>query len=93
MIETFGDSETEGIYAGRRSRKLPEDIQLRARRKLRMLNQARSLEDVRIPPADRLEALRGNRKGLWSIRVNQQWRIVSKWSDGHVNEVSLTDHH
>ena len=93
MIETFGDSETGKIYSGRRSRKLPEDIQIRARRKLRMINQARNLQDLRIPPANRLEPLKGDWKGFWSIRVNQQWRIVFKWSDGHASEVSIIDYH
>ncbi|MCB1237990.1 MAG: type II toxin-antitoxin system RelE/ParE family toxin [Verrucomicrobiae bacterium] len=93
MIETFADSETEKIYSGRRSRKLPEDIQIRVRRKLRMINQARSLQDLRIPPANRLEPLKGDWKGFWSIRVNQQWRVVFKWNDGHAREVSVVDYH
>lgn len=93
MIETFGDSETEKIYSGKRSRKLPDDIQIRARRKLRMINQAGNLQDLRIPPANRLEQLKGDWKGFWSIRVNQQWRVVFRWSDGHANEVSIIDYH
>ncbi|MEM9282621.1 MAG: type II toxin-antitoxin system RelE/ParE family toxin [Verrucomicrobiota bacterium] len=93
MIETFGDSETEKIYSGKRSRKLPDDIQIRARRKLRMINQARNLQDLRVPPANRLEQLKGDWKGFWSIRVNQQWRIVFKWNDGHASEVSIFDYH
>ena len=93
MIETFGDFETEKIYSGRRSRKLPDDIQIRVRRKLRMINQAGNLQDLRIPPANRLEKLKGDWRGFWSIRVNQQWRIVFKWSDGHASEVSITDYH
>jgi len=93
VIETFGDSETEKIYSGRRSRKLPEDIQIRARRKLRMINQAGNLQDLRIPPANRLEQLKGDWKGYWSIRVNQQWRVVFQWEDGHASEVSIIDYH
>lgn len=93
MIEAFGDSETQKIYSGKRSRKLPEDIQVRARRKLRMINQAGNLQDLRIPPANRLEPLKGDWKGFWSIRVNQQWRIVFKWNDGHADEVSIIDYH
>jgi len=72
VIENFGDSETERIYLGERSRKLPGDIQAVARRKLRMIHQARTLEDLSVPPGNRLEALRGNLKGFWSVRINQQ---------------------
>lgn len=93
MIETFGDSETEKIYSGQRSRKLPDDIQIRARRKLRMINQSRDIQDLRVPPANRLEQLEGNWKGFWSIRVNQQWRIVFKWNDGQATDVSIVDYH
>ena len=93
MIEAFGDSETQKIYSGKRSQKLPEDIQVRARRKLRMNNQAGHLQDLRIPPANLLEPLKGDWKGFWSIRVHQQWRIVFKWSDGHADEVSIIDYH
>ncbi|MCW1925252.1 type II toxin-antitoxin system RelE/ParE family toxin [Luteolibacter arcticus] len=93
MIESFGDSETESIYRGVPSRKLPGDIQPRARRKLRMLNQARGLKDLSVPPGNRLEALHGNLEGFWSIRVNQQWRIIFRWEDGRKLEVSITDYH
>jgi proteic killer suppression protein len=93
VIETFGDSETESIYDGKRSRKLPSDIQHRARRKLRMINQALSLQDLRVPPANRLEPLKGDKAGFWSIRVNQQWRIIFRWDDGRANDVSIIDYH
>ena len=93
VIETFGDSETESIYDGKRSRKLPGDIQHRARRKLRMINQALSLQDLRVPPATRLEPLKGDLAGFWSIRVNQQWRIIFRWDDGRANDVSIVDYH
>lgn len=93
MIESFGDTETERIYRGRRSRKLPGEIQHRARRKLRMLNQARALQDLSVPPGNRLEALRGDLDGFWSIRVNQQWRIIFRWEDGRKTEVRITDYH
>lgn len=93
MIETFGNSETEKIYTGKRSHKLPGDIQIRARRKLRMINQARSLQDLAVPPANHLERLKGDLKGFWSIRVNQQWRIIFKWEDGLAKNVSIVDYH
>src|ERR1700681_2217788 len=75
MIQGFADSETELIWSGRRSRKLPADIQNVALRKLRLLNQARVLGDLRVPPGNRLEALRADRQGQHSIRINDQWRI------------------
>ncbi len=93
MIESFGDTETERIYGGQRSRKLPGDIQHRARRKLRMINQARALQDLSVPPGNRLEALQGDLEGFWSIRINQQWRIIFRWDDGRKSDVSITDYH
>jgi proteic killer suppression protein len=93
VIESFGDSETERIYKGERSSKLPGDIQHRARRKLRMLNQSRAVQDLTIPPGNRLEALHGGLEGFWSIRINQQWRIIFRWDDGRKWDVSITDYH
>ena len=93
VIESFGDSETERICKGQRSRKLPNDIQHRARRKLRMVNQARALQDLSAPPGNRLEALQGDLDGFWSIRINQQWRIIFRWEDGRKSNVSITDYH
>lgn len=93
MIEGFGDTETERIYGGQRSRKLPGDIQHRARRKLRMINQARLLQDLSVPPGNRLEALQGDLEGFWSIRINQQWRIIFRWDDGRKSDVSIPDYH
>ena len=93
MIESFGDAETEKIYKAQRSRKLPGDIQHRARRKLRMINQARTAQDLSVPPGNRLEPLRGDLEGFWSIRVNQQWRIVFRWEGGLKYDVSITDYH
>ena len=93
MIESFGDARTEQIYGGQRSRKLPGDIQHRARRKLRMLNQAKALQDLTSPPGNRLEPLQGNLEGFWSIRINQQWRIVFRWEDGRKLDVAITDYH
>ncbi|MBJ7256376.1 MAG: type II toxin-antitoxin system RelE/ParE family toxin [Akkermansiaceae bacterium] len=93
MIESFGDLATENIYRGLRVRGLPRDIQERARRKLRMINQARIVEDLQIPPGNRLEQLKGNLNGFWSIRINQQWRIIFRWQDGTKQEVTILDYH
>lgn len=93
MIESFGDTDTARIYRGERSRKLPGDIQHRARRKLRMLNQARALQDLSVPPGNRLEALSGDLSGFWSIRINQQWRIIFRCEDGRKTDVRITDYH
>lgn len=93
VIESFGDSETERIYLGERSIKLPGDIQAVARRKLRMIHQARVIKDLSVPPGNRLEALRGNLKGFWSVRINQQWRVIFRWEDGSKHEVSIIDYH
>jgi len=93
VIESFGDLATENIYRGLRVRGLPRDIQERARRKLRMINQARIVEDLQIPPGNRLEQLKGNLNGFWSIRINQQWRIIFRWQDGTKQEVTILDYH
>jgi proteic killer suppression protein len=93
MIQSFADSETELIWSGRRSRKLPPEIQAVALRKLRMLNQARVLQDMRVPPGNRLEALKGGRKGQHSIRINGQWRICFEWQDGGPSNVEIVDYH
>lgn len=93
MIESFGDSATESIYRGLRVRGLPGDIQERARRKLRMINQARIVEDLRVPPGNRLEQLKGNLNEFWSIRINQQWRIIFRWQDGSKYDVRIMDYH
>ena len=92
MILGFRDRETESIWRGELSRKLPREIQQVARRKLRMLNNAKILQDLRVPPANRLEALKGERKGQWSIRVNDQWRICFVWNDGNASEVEIVDY-
>ena len=79
MIRNFKDKETQKIFERQRSRKLPSDIQQVALRKLRMLNRAETLQDLRVPPANRLERLVGNRNGQYSIRINDQWRICFEW--------------
>ena len=93
MILQFKDKEAQKIWEGTASRKLPGDIQAVARRKLRMLNNAKRLEDLRIPPANRLEALRGKRKGQHSIRINDQWRICFVWRNGNADAVEIVDYH
>ena len=93
MILNFVDNETALIWSGKRSRKLPSDIQPVALRKLRLVNQARSLSDLRVPPGNRLEALQGNREGQHSIRINDQWRIVFIWTEGGPSHVGIVDYH
>lgn len=93
MIRSFADPEAEQIWSGRRSRKLPADIQAVALRKLRQLNQARVLNDLRVPPGNRLEPLRAERYGQHSIRVNDQWRICFIWRDGDASHVEIVDYH
>lgn len=93
MIRNFADKEANKIWAGEASRRLPNDIQLVARRKLRMLNNAATLDDLRIPPANRLEALRSNRKGQHSILINDQWRICFRWKEGDAYDVEIVDYH
>jgi proteic killer suppression protein len=93
MIASFRDKEAATIWDGRHSRRLPGDIQVAALRKLRLLNAAQSLADLRVPPANRLEALRGDRGGQHSIRINNQWRICFIWREGHAHEVEIVDYH
>lgn len=93
MIQSFKDKEAERIFNRQRSRKLPANIQQVALRKLRMLNRAMTLNDLRIPPANRLEKLKGNRQGQHSIRINDQWRICFEWQDGDAYEVEIVDYH
>ena len=93
MIRSWADAEARMIFALRRSKKLPFEIQRVALRKLRMVNAAVSLEDLRIPPANRLEKLSGDRAGQWSIRINDQWRICFSWSSGNAEDVEITDYH
>ncbi len=93
MIKSFKDSETEKIYNLTRSRKLPNDIQQTALRKLRMLDNAKTTNDLRIPPANRLEKLAGSRAGQYSIRVNDQWRICFEWQADNAYNVEIIDYH
>ena len=93
MIKSFADNETEKIWNQQRSRRFPANIQQRALNKLAMLSQAHDLNDLRIPPSTRLEALSGNRHGQFSIRINRQWRICFRWENGDVYDVEITDYH
>ena len=93
MIRTFKNEETRKIYQRERSRKLPPDIQHVALRKLRMINNAININDLRVPPANRLEKLSGNREGQYSIRINDQWRICFEWRGGDAFNVEITDYH
>ena len=93
MIKSFKDREAERIYSRRFSRKLPHDIQEIALRKMKMINNAVSINDLRIPPANRLEKLKKDRTGQYSVRINDQWRICFKWKDGDAYDVEITDYH
>ena len=93
MIKNFKDDETQKIYQRQRSRKLPSDIQQVALRKLRMINNSISINDLRVPPANRLEKLSGNRAGQWSIRINDQWRVCFRWEGSDALDVEIMDYH
>jgi proteic killer suppression protein len=93
MILGFRSRETESVWRGEPSRRLPVEIQAAARRKLRYLNNARSLLDLRIPPGNRLEALKAERAGQHSIRINEQWRICFRWTDCGPDDVEIVDYH
>lgn len=93
MIISFGNKETEKIWNGEVSKKLPREIQDIARRKLRMLNNSFDVTDLRIPPSNRLEKLKGSLKDFYSIRINNQWRIIFKWQNTNAFEVEIVDYH
>lgn len=93
MITSFHNEATEQVWRGVFTKKLPNQIQEVARRKLRMLNNARVIDDLRIPPNNRLEILGGDRLGQWSIRVNDQWRVCFVWNDGNAERVEICDYH
>ncbi len=93
MIKSFKCKETERIFNLQSSRRFPPNLQQIALRKLRMLNRSMTLEDLTIPPANRLEKLQGNRANQWSIRINQQWRICFEWHHGNAFNVEIVDYH
>jgi proteic killer suppression protein len=93
MIRSFADSETEKVWHRTYSKKLPDEIQDRARRKLVMLDSAEEVKDLRVPPGNRLEKLKGDRVGQHSIRINTQWRVCFVWQDGDAYDVEITDYH
>lgn len=93
MIKSFRDKETEQLSNREQSRKLPHGIQRTAMRKLWMLDAAINLNDLKVPPGNHLETLRGDRKGQHSIRINQQWRICFYWRNGNAYDVEITDYH
>ncbi len=93
MINSFKNKETKKIYERDISLKLPRNIQQIALRKLRMINYAQNIYDLRIPPANKLEKLSGNREGQYSIRINNQWRICFIWKDGNAYDVEIIDYH
>jgi len=95
MIASFRDEETEFIWKGRFSKKIKLPVQLHnaARRKLRMIAAATTLETLRVPPNNRLEALKGKREGQWSVRINDQWRVCFQWKNGNALDVEITDYH
>jgi proteic killer suppression protein len=92
MILSFADKQAEKLWQGKRNR-FPSDLQDRIANKLSVLNAATVLDELRVPPSNQLEALRGNRNGQHSIRINQQWRICFRWDNGNVHEVEVTDYH
>jgi toxin HigB-1 len=93
VIKSFRDKETERVWRREYSKRLPRDIQERALMKLQQLNAAGDLKDLSIPSSNQLEALKGDRRGGYSMRINKQWRICFRWRDGHASDVEITDYH
>jgi toxin HigB-1 len=93
VIQSFADKVTAAVFSGLEVRRLPRGIQDAARRKLKLVDSAATLESLRIPPGNRLEALKGDRRGRWSIRINDQWRICFRWEGGDAFEVEIVDYH
>lgn len=93
MIRSFRDKKTERIFLREKSRKLPLDVQRVAQRKLAILDAAQSLQDLRVPPGNRLERLSGDREGQYSIRINDQWRICFRWEEDNAYDVEIADYH
>jgi len=93
VIKTFADRRTAALFDARPLKGLPSDVALRARTKLILIDRAKGMDDLRVPPGNRLEALKGSRAGQHSIRVNDQWRICFQWRDGDAYEVEFCDYH
>jgi proteic killer suppression protein len=93
MIISFADKETEGIWRGKFSKKIPPEIQRRAQMKLGMLNNIKELKELQIPPSNKLHSLEGDRKGQFSIAINDQWRICFHFSEGNTSNVEIVDYH
>lgn len=93
MIKTFADKRTAAVFQGFQVKRLPNEIQDTARRKLKQIDAATSLESLRVPPGNRLELLKKDRAGQWSIRINDQWRICFHWSEGDAMDVEIADYH
>ena len=93
MILSFGSRDTLKIWDGERVKKIPNEIQEIGRRKLRMLNNSQNIADLQIPPSNKLEKLNGNLKEFYSIRVNNQWRLIFKWHNGNASNVEIIDYH
>ncbi|HDR50942.1 MAG TPA: plasmid maintenance system killer family protein [Mariniphaga anaerophila] len=93
MIVSFHSKDTAKIWQGERVKSIPAEIQQIGRRKLRMINSSQNLNDLRVPPANRLEKLKGDRSGFFSIRINNQWRIIFRWEDNNAYEVEIIDYH
>jgi toxin HigB-1 len=93
VIRSFASTETEGFFATGKSRRLPPEIRKRAAMRLTQLNAATRLDDLRVPPSNRLEALKHDRSGQWSIRINDQWRVCFRFENGDAFDVEITDYH
>lgn len=93
MIKSFADKKTAAVFQGVEVRTLPKAIQPTARRKLMLIDSSTSVQSLRVPPGNRLEALKGDRRGQWSIRINDQWRICFRWHEGHAWDVEIADYH
>lgn len=93
MIISFASKSTEKIWDGERIKSIPIEIEQSGRRKLRMLNNSIDIQDLRIPPSNRLEKLSGKLNNFYSIRINNQWRVIFKWKDNHASEVEIIDYH
>jgi proteic killer suppression protein len=93
MIKSFADDDTERLFRGLRPRKLPKDTWKRGARRLLLIHAAEDIQELRVPPGNRLEKLKDDRAGQWSIRINDQWRICFAWREGNAYEVEITDYH